>query len=134
MRKFLSILLGLVAGILVITLIQLISHLVFAMPEGLEVTGYGRWGPYLSLMPRAALATILVGWFTGTFAGSYIATRSGQDISLSSAAVGGTVYGATGVIIMLSAPYPAWMWLIGLACIFLGAAFGGNTAISSGYE
>ena len=134
MRIFFSLLIGLIAGVIVIALIQLISHLIFTMPEGLEVTHYGQWARYLDQMPKSAIAAILLGWFGGAYVASYIATRSSKDISLFSAAIEGLLFTGGGVFIMLTAPYPAWMWIVGIASIVLGVLLGGQKAISATFN
>ncbi|MCH8276694.1 MAG: hypothetical protein IIA50_04030 [Bacteroidetes bacterium] len=134
MKKLFSLLMGLVAGVIVIILIQLISHLVFTMPEGLEVTHYGQWGRYLDQMPKSAIAAILLGWFGGAYVASYIATRSSKDISLLSAAMEGLLFTGGGVMILSAASYPAWMWIVGIASIVLGSLLGGQKAISATFN
>jgi hypothetical protein len=112
-----KIVLGVVAGIVVAFLcvlgIEMIGHLAFPPPPGIDLTDPAQVARIMENVPRAALAFVAAAWFIGALAGSWVANRvAGRALAGWSVVV---LVLAAGVYTMTTIPHPAWMWAMGIA-------------------
>lgn len=100
---------GLILGVLCIVGFEVVSTLVFPLPQGLNLQDRAVMTEYIAGLPMAAFLLVLAGYLVGTLAGSWSATKIGRSM------VPGYITGAfllgAGVSNMISIPHPTWFWI-----------------------
>ena len=113
MRIVLGIVAGLVVAVGCVFVIELIGHSVFPPPPGTDLSNPADVARLMSVIPTAALAFVIAGWFIGSLAGAWVA------IAIAKRALAGWVVALLvvcgGVWSMIVIPHPAWMWAVGIA-------------------
>jgi len=111
-RQVLAPIIGVVIGSVVVAVIETAGQALFRMPapSGRDAAA---WKTYVSALPPAALVTVLVGWWLGTFAGAWSGVRlAGRRPALHAAIVTCVLLLAT-VANLVMLPHPLWMSVLG---------------------
>ncbi len=74
MRPFTGLLAGVLAGVAVTAIVELIGNAAFPPPPGLEVTDREALAPFIEKVPMKAVA-VLAAWGLGIFVGASVAFR-----------------------------------------------------------
>lgn len=100
---------GIVIAFLTVWLIDMLGHMVFPPPAGLDFSDPSAVKPYLATLPIGAflfiLASAVVAAFAGTLAACHIGTTSPLNCAI---VVGGIVFAAT-VANFIAIPHPLWL-------------------------
>ncbi len=124
-RKLLGVFFGLVAGILLIIVLQGIGHRFWPLPEGLDPADRDAVAAAIRAMPVPALLWVAFSWFAGTLCGTFVALRMAKDVFTSwPALVVEAVLLTVGVLNLFALPHPGWFWVVGLISFPLGAFAG----------
>jgi len=73
MRKFLGILAGLAALIVVVWIVEAIGHSIWPPPPGVNPSDPAQLAGLMDKIPLAAKAAVIVAWFLGAVAGAWVA-------------------------------------------------------------
>ena len=113
-RKILSVIAGVVAGGIVVGLVEALGHTAFPIREGVD---FQQLKP--GDIPIPAMVAVLVAWALGSLVGGWVAARkAGMAPALSV----GAILMAAGIVNMVTIPSPLWFWVGGLA-VFLPFAY-----------
>lgn len=111
---------GLVAGIVVVGLVESAGHMIFPPPPGANVSDPETLRAIMGDVPLGAKIAVLVAWAAGVFAGgglaAFIARRAWPAWAI------GALLMAAGAWTMMLIPHPLWMWAGALAATG-GAAY-----------
>lgn len=118
MRKVLAVIGGLVAGALVITLIEAVGFVLFP-PGPLDP----RSGVPVNPPPVGLMLCVLVAWAAGAIAGGWTATKIARAGHGPALALGSLQTGAC-IVNMIAIPSPWWFWVLGLAVSIPSALVG----------
>jgi hypothetical protein len=127
-RSILAIFLGWAASLVVIVLVEALSHQLFPLPSATDVwnpADLARGGPDI---PAAAFALVVVAWALGALAGGFLAGRLVPKGQVRHALLVAAVVLGSAVWTMLTVPHPAWMWIAALALVPAGGWLGGSLA------
>ena len=133
MGKVLRLVLGVVAGLLVMYIViagvEYVSHSLYPPPPGLSPTNTADIGAVLAAMPQQGLALIVFAWVIGAFAGGYVAAKISRAWPRSAAVVIGlfVLLGVVGMILMAPG-HPTWMAILGLVLPVPMALLGARVA------
>jgi len=121
-RPFLGALAGLVVSFVVITVIEMLGHLIYPPPDAAQVASPGALAAYVAGLPPGSLFFVLAAWVLGTFLGGIAgALIAGGRPLLYAGLVGGmTLIGAVMNFFMI--PHPGWFVGVSLVCI-AGSAY-----------
>jgi hypothetical protein len=112
MRILLGVLAGAVVAGLCVFLVEMIGHSIFPLPPGLDPKDPADQQTLMNVMPAAAKAMVLLGWFLGALLGALTANRIARR------ALAGWIVAllvvAAGVVTMVMIPHPGWMWAGGI--------------------
>lgn len=72
-RLVLGIIAGIVAAVATIGGLNLVSHMLHPIPDGLRAENYAAIGAFIAAMPAWALAVIALAWFLGALVGGLAA-------------------------------------------------------------
>lgn len=115
-RRAVAVFAGIVAGGLVVAVVEGANVLLFPPPAGLDYRDPAALGRYMAALPAAAFAVVAVAWSLGAAAGGAVAGRLAPDNApVNGLAVGAMLVGASLMnVANPDLPHPAWMWLAAL--------------------
>jgi hypothetical protein len=132
LRRVLATIAGIVAGGIVIMLVEMLSHRIYPPPPGIDVNNPEALKALMASAPPGALAAVVIAWALGSFAGGWTAAAIGKH--LIPALIVGAVLMIGGVANMMMIPHPIWMWVAGLIVFLPGAFLGGKLGAPSAPE
>ena len=128
-RKILALIVGLIAAIAVVMIVEMLNSFVIP-PPGSEITGDpARLREFMTSLPITAYVMILIGYLLGAFAGGFIATKlsrresPGPSIPLIIGIIL-TIFGALNFFVALPGQ-PVWFIAASLVS-FIPASFIGH--------
>jgi hypothetical protein len=113
-RSVLAVFLGLVLAVVTIVVLESVGHAVYPPPLGLDLSDPASLRAHVANMPTGAFLLLLLGWFLGAFAGSWLAARLARRAPTPHALVVGGVLVAATVANVSMIPHPAWVVVLGL--------------------
>lgn len=118
---------GLVCGILVFA-VEAVGSQIYPLPPGTDPTDLEALKAAAAELPLGAYLFLLLGWFLGPLAGSWVAARlaPGSPV-LHGMIVAGLVAGSA-ILNFIVLPHPAWMWVAGPLVILGGGWLGARFA------
>ncbi|MCR4318562.1 MAG: hypothetical protein NUW37_19640 [Planctomycetes bacterium] len=132
-RNVVAVLVGvLICGIL-ISLIQMISNMLYPLPEelsGLTMEDMGKpetiekLSAHIDGLPVAAFMIVAASYLIGTFVGSFAATKISGSGSIVGAAIIAVLFIIGGVLNVTAVPHPTWFAVGHFATYPLGAFIG----------
>lgn len=121
LRGVLAVVLGVVLGGLIVFGVEMLGHILYPHPEGLDPQDREAVRAYVATAPTGALLMVLAGWFLGTLGGATLAARLSRRVV--PAYVVGAIQFAAGVLnLLMLGAHPWWFWLPGLL-VFPAAAW-----------
>ena len=121
LRDILAGIIGVAIAVLIVFLSDMLSHMVYPMPAGLDAQDAEALRPYIASLPMGAFLMLMGGWCIATFVGSIVAGRIGTAKAwIYPAAVGGLMFAAT-TATLIAIPHPHWFSAISLAAILSSA-------------
>lgn len=128
MRSFLAVLVGVLAGGLVIAAVEALGHAAFPLPAGADPQHLQPGD-----VPLPAFVAVLVAWALGAFVGGWVAAAVATRTA---AIVVGGILMLAGLANLVAIPSPLWFWVIGLLVFvpsaLLGSRLAGPTRRSAG--
>jgi len=125
LKRLLAVIVGLVAGMIIVALIEGLGHALWPPPKGVDLRDPAQLEALIPTLPFGALAAVVVAWALGSFGGGWMAatlSRSPRE----ALAVGFLIL-CMGVVTMVQIPHPLWMWVMGvllpLPAAWLGSRF-----------
>lgn len=123
-NRIFSILGGLVAGAIVIYIVELLSNLVYPAPAGLNPMDPESVKIYIDELPLGAFLFIALAWALGSLAGGFISGIIYPEQRTKFSIAVGVILMLFGLINLLTIPHPVWFWVLGLA-VFVPCAYTG---------
>lgn len=118
-RLILGVVVGVIAGMLVILAVEGVGHTIFPPPAGVNLTDPAQLATVMSHIPFQAKVAVLLAWFLGAVAGpsaaNLIAGRrawAGRIVTLLILAM--SIFNMTTIV------HPAWMIVTALVAILAG--------------
>jgi hypothetical protein len=108
LRGVLGVVAGLVAGALATGGAEAIGHLLYPLPEGLNVQDPETQKTLMQVMPTEAKVAVVIAWAFGIFVGSTVAVLIAQRQSWPAWVVAVLLF-AAGLCTMTIIPHPDWM-------------------------
>ncbi len=123
-RSIVSILIALFTAVIIIFLVEYLSHKLYPMPENLDYNDYDALGSWIKSLPLSAMIIVILGWFVGSFTGAYIVSYIDEFSAIRSTAVVGTLLLVSTIINLVQVPHPNWMSFVGVVSILSGTYLG----------
>jgi hypothetical protein len=130
--RFLAIGLGLLAGIVMIVIMESVSGVMYPMPESVNPGDLEAVNTYLkNEAPMEGYIMILLGYLLGAFAGGFTACwfEKLETQRMNSALITGAILMAFGLMNLFMIYHPTWFWAASLAVYLLAAWLGGKLAL-----
>lgn len=131
-RKILAVIVGIIAAMAVIMLVQMMNALIVPPPPAEVMNDPARLVAYMVAMPTTAYVVILIGYILGSFAGGFIVTKMSRQVGggKALAIIIGAVLMLAGVLnfFILVPGQPVWFILASLLCYIPFALLGHRMA------
>ena len=115
-RTILGMLAGVVVAVLVIAGVEMVGHLFYPPPAGLDITdpaNEAAFAQFVAQMPFLGKAMVLLAWVLGTFVGALVGARIARHQTAAALLVALVVM--SGVVGMtMKVPHPLWLTVCGL--------------------
>ncbi len=112
-RGIVAVLAGVIAGFIVVGVMESIGHLIFPPPEGLDLTNPEDMERLMQVIPLGAKIAVVIAWFFGALAGSIVAMMIGKR-ALPAWIVTALII-AAGLFTTQMFPHPMWMVIAAIA-------------------
>ncbi len=123
-NRILSILSGVIAGVIIISIFELISNKMFPLPEGFDFKDKEAFKVHLDSLPSAAFALVLIGHGIGALVGGFVASKMGKVQKRSGALFVGLILMFAALLNLLSIPHPLWFSIINVLIYYPMAFLG----------
>ncbi|MDO8366270.1 MAG: hypothetical protein Q7T20_05690 [Saprospiraceae bacterium] len=123
-RALFAVLLGILAGGLVITLVEMMSP--HTPPAGMNVNDPAKLGEWIATLPTSAFAILLLAYFLGSAVGGWVANQVAFKSHYRPALIVGFGLFVAGVMNLIAIPHPLWFSIVSSLIYFVGAWIGGR--------
>lgn len=126
LRSILAGVAGVVAGGVVVFALESLGHVVFPLPEGLEIdpTSMESIRAAAPQIPAINKLAVVIAWFGGAVAAGWTASLVARSRDLLIPLICGGFLMLGGLVNLINIPSPIWMWVLGLAAFLPGAWLG----------
>jgi len=111
LRKILAIIVGVLAGIAVITLVQQVSTMMHPMPEGVTMDDMEAFKAWVSNLPTSAYLMVILSYILGSLIGGFVATLIARFKFWPALVVGGILM-VMGILNAVAIPQPLWVSIV----------------------
>lgn len=125
MRKILSVVTGVVAGIAIVFVGDATIHAINPPPVGLNYLDKNVMVAYVAGIPTYVLVIMLLFWMLSSFTGGLLAGWINRPEWKSSAMITGGILLAAAVLNMVLVSHPLWIWIAALVLYLPSAMLGG---------
>ena len=132
LKSVLSIVIGVLAGVTGIMLMEMVGHSIYAPLEGVNYEDPIAVAAMVAKMPIGALLMVILGFVVGAFAGGLVAGFIKPKAQHYQPVVVGGILTVFGLMNLLMIPHPWWFWVASLACFIPMAFIGGKIASKLG--
>ena len=123
-KRIISLIVGLIAGIMVIMMVQGLSHLLFPLAEGVRQNSIEAMKNSIKNLPVEALLFVILSYSLGSFTGGLVNALIFPDGKYLFPAIIGFVLMIFGIINMIIIPHPLWFWIASLIIYIPSALLG----------
>lgn len=127
MKNILSVMAGLITGVLVIMLIEAISHKMYPLPPGFDLSKADKETMEFlmeEMMPMGAFMMVLLSYILGSFSGGMISSVISKKIQ--QPLIVGSVLMVAGIVTLFMIPHPVWFMAVSLPVYIPFALAGGK--------
>jgi hypothetical protein len=107
-NRLFSILTGVVAGALIIGLLEMVSHSMHPIPTDLDTSNPDAFKDYVLGLPQSAFIFLLLAHGIGALAGGFIASRMARVQKRGAAMFVGLILVLAGLLNLMAIPHPLW--------------------------
>ena len=122
MRSILGTLAGVVAGVIVVGLLEGFGHMIFPPPEGVNLMNPEDLSAIMNTISLGAKISVLIAWGAGVFVGGVAALFITKSETWPAWAVGAVLL-MGGFYTMTTIPHPIWM-IFGAVLVTLAGVYG----------
>ena len=128
LRSIIAVIAGLIAGSIVIYLIELAGHALYPPPELFDPMDREAAKEMMDAAPIGSLLMVILAYLVGSFAGGAVAALVPAKSRLSHSLATGLILMVFGIINLVLLPHPVWFWVLSLI-VFVPFAFLGGQAV-----
>ena len=75
LKRILAVVAGLVTGVIVVMVGDMTTHILFPIPEGIDLSKKEAIAQLMAMIPTTALVIMLFFWLLSSFLGAFVATK-----------------------------------------------------------
>ena len=123
--KIISVIAGVLVGMLVIALGEKIGHMIYPPPTNIDFNDPAQIAEMMKNLPFGALFSVIISYGFGAFFAGVTSTLINREKSRTIALLCGLILTGAGLMNLLMIPHPTWFWILSLI-IFIPKALAGN--------
>lgn len=126
-RKILAVVLGVLAGMIFISLVQMLGHYLYPEPKGLDTNDMNQLEEYVKNAPFMALFFVILSYAAGAVISGFTSTVVAKDQKSKYAIICGILFLIQSIFMMASLPTDLWFWVLGILVwllVFVGYKLG----------
>lgn len=127
-RSILGVLTGIVVGVILVFVGEMVGHHFFPPPPGMDIHKPESMKEHFADLPLGAFVSMLGAWSVGIFVGSWLGAFIARRSPYVHAACVGFVFCAFSLLTMLMIPHPIWFMAAACAALPLATILGGLAA------
>ena len=127
-RSIIGVIVGVLAGVLVISLIQMAGHMMYPTPEGVDMKDPAVVTEYMKDAPFGAIFMVLVAYVLGAFVAGLVSTLIGQVNHIKLGLICGVILLLAVIMTLYSIPHPMWFMAASIVLTVPVAIFGAKLA------
>lgn len=124
LKRIVSIILGLAAAVVVIMIVEAISHILFPVAP-IDMNNKEAIKQFMADLPVGAMVIVLTAWIMGSFFGAITSTLINKENGLRNSITVGIIILVLSVLNLIMLPSPVWMW-VGALTLIVPAAWAGH--------
>ena len=124
LRRILGVTAGIIVFIVVVMVMDGISHQLHPLPEGMDPQDQAAMTEHIASAPFGAMFVVMLGWILGTLGGAFTAAKISTTHKRLAAGIVGALAFAGTTMNLFMLPHPWWMIVGGLAGIAVAAHLG----------
>jgi len=128
MRKLLAVVAGVIAGALVVAVLEALGHQVYPPPAGIDMTNADTARQMMIDAPAGALLFVLGAWALGALAAGWTVARLAHEQRMPLALIAGAILLAGAVTTLVMLPHPLWFTIAGPLVMLPMTALGARLA------
>ena len=121
LRQVLGALAGIATAVLTVMLMEWLSHVIYPLPDGLEITDSAALRAHIAAAPLAALLLVLLGYLIATFDGTFVACLIGRAPPYIYALLIAVLMLAGTASNLIMIPHPTWFSVLAVVGIIASA-------------
>jgi hypothetical protein len=125
LNRLMSILVGCSVGIAIIFLMEMVSQMIYPLPEGFTPVTHEDWARLMEMMPTGAIVMVMVGYVAAGFAAGIVTTVIAKENKLRNAMIAAGILTVLGAINAFAIPHPLW-FRIGVLVVYFASAYAGH--------
>ena len=127
-NRIISVLVGVIVGVLVVMLGEAIQHQFYPLPEGLDFKDKDAVKAFVDSLPFGAFISLVFIWICSSFVGGFVAAKMAKVNGIKSSLITGGILLLAAILNMFMIPHPVWMIVLTVALYLPAAYFGGKLA------
>lgn len=125
-RKILAVLAGIVIGIIVISLVEMIGHAVYPTPDDIDIFDPAFEAEVMETW-TGTLLFVLFAWAAGSFLGAIITSIISKDSKTILSLIVGALLMGLGILTLITIPHPVWFTIMSIFAFLPFAWLGSKT-------
>lgn len=117
LRNTLAAMAGAFTGIIIISVVQLLSAHVYPLPEGIDRNDPQAMGEFIRTLPLPAMFIVLAGYLLGVLAAAWVAGRLSLTAPVRQVVMITGFFFVASVMNLTSFPHPLWFWVANLGAV-----------------
>lgn len=123
-NKILSVVIGLLSAFVVVMIFDYISHLMYPVPEGVDMNNPEVIKDVMKNLPAPSFIIMVFGWMIASAVGAYVCSIISKERHYVLMMVFAVCFMITTVANLIMIPHPIWVWIGGLLVILPAAIIG----------
>ncbi|MCW3104096.1 MAG: hypothetical protein JWO09_2536 [Bacteroidetes bacterium] len=127
-KKILSTALGLIGGLFIIISLEVLGHVIYPMPAGMNLNDPEAINAYTSAAPSIVFILLVLSYALGSLVGGLIASAMAPVNKMANAITVGGILMGLGAYNLFMIPHPVWTIIISIflfiPCSYLGGYWG----------
>lgn len=129
LRNLIAAIAGVIAGIVVISFVQWLSHLLVPLPPGFDSADPEALARLVAEMPPLAFVLLELSYVAGALCSGFLAARLARTRPMALALIMGAVFTLFNIANQIQIPHPAWLAVLTTITFLPLAWLGGRMAL-----
>ena len=128
MRNLISVFLGVISGIFIIFSLEIVNHIIYPIPKGMDLNNTEALNAYTSAAPMIVFILLIISYSLGSLVGGLVSSSIATYNKMTQSITTGGILMGLGVYNLFMIPHPIWTIIISIflfiPCSYLGGYLG----------